>query len=111
MAAQDLKPLPPPPAKRPLAWHAMERNIFVHFGPNTFTGNEWGTGKEPTEVFNPKRLDCHQWCRAFKEAGFEAVIITAKHHDGFCLWPSKFSAHTVAQSPWKNGKGDVLKEL
>ncbi|MFI5387815.1 MAG: alpha-L-fucosidase [Fimbriimonadales bacterium] len=111
MTVDDLKPLPPLPSKRQLAWHQMKRYCFVHFGPNTFTGKEWGTGNEATEVFNPKLLDCHQWCRAFKAAGFEGVIVTAKHHDGFCLWPSKFSTHTVAQSPWKNGKGDVLKEL
>jgi alpha-L-fucosidase len=111
MSSDDFKPLPPLPSSRQLAWHQLERYCFVHFGPNTFTGNEWGTGKEPTQIFDPKKMDCHQWCRAFKEAGFSGVIITAKHHDGFCLWPSKLSTHTVAQSPWKNGKGDVLKEL
>lgn len=109
--ADDFKPLAPLPSPRQVEWHSMERYCFVHFGPNTFTGAEWGNGKEPAQVFNPKKLDCRQWCQAFKAAGFSGVIVTAKHHDGFCLWPSKLSTHTVAQSPWKNGKGDVLKEL
>src|SRR5450755_3938370 len=86
----------PVPSPRQLAWHSMERYCFCHFGPNTFTGKEWGTGKEATEVFNPKNLNCRQWCHVFKESGFSGVIITAKHHDGFCLWPSKLSTHTVA---------------
>jgi alpha-L-fucosidase len=111
MTTDDFQPIAPLPARRQLAWHQMERYCFVHFGPNTFTGKEWGNGQEHAEVFNPKKLDCRQWCHAFKAAGFTAVIITAKHHDGFCLWPSKLSTHTVAQSAWKNGKGDVLKEL
>lgn len=104
-------PLPPLPSKRQMAWQKIAYYAFVHFGPNTFTGNEWGTGQESEHLFHPTHLDCLQWCKAFKAAGMTGVVITAKHHDGFCLWPSKFSKHTVAQSPWKGGRGDVLREL
>lgn len=106
--AQTITPLP---SKAQLAWHEQEFYLFAHFGPNTFTNKEWGHGDEPEDVFNPTALDCRQWCRIAKAAGAKGIIITAKHHDGFCLWPSKFSKHTVRESKWKNGKGDVLKEL
>jgi alpha-L-fucosidase len=101
----------PKPTQAQLNWHKLEYYWFIHFGPNTFTDVEWGNGKEKEEIFNPKKLDCNQWCKIAKASGATQIIITAKHHDGFCLWPSKFSKHTVAHSKWRNGKGDVLKEL
>jgi len=101
----------PLPSKAQLAWHKMEYYLFMHFGPNTFTDKEWGEGTEPEDVFNPTNLDCRQWCRIAKASGAKGIIITAKHHDGFCLWPSKYSTHTVRESKWRNGKGDVLKQL
>lgn len=109
--AQSITPHGPLPSERQLAWHQLEYYLFVHFGPNTFTDLEWGEGTEKEEIFNPEQLDCRQWCRIAKAAGAKGIIITAKHHDGFCLWPSEFSSHTVKQSKWRNGKGDVLKEL
>lgn len=109
--SQTIKKSNPVPTQSQLAWQNMEYYFFVHFGPNTFTGLEWGKGTENAEIFDPKELDCNQWCRIAKAAGATGIIITAKHHDGFCLWPSKYSTHTVRESSWKNGKGDVLKEL
>lgn len=104
-------PSGPLPSTRQLRWEDKEFYLFTHFGPNTFTDLEWGKGTEKEEVFNPTQLDCRQWCRIAKAAGARGIIITAKHHDGFCLWPSKYSNHTVAQSRWRDGKGDVLREL
>lgn len=101
----------PVPSKPQAEWQDMEFCLFTHFGPNTFTDKEWGQGTEPEDIFNPANLDCRQWCRVAKAAGAKGIIITAKHHDGFCLWPSKYSTHTVRESKWKNGRGDVLKEL
>lgn len=105
------EPFGPLPSDRQLAWHEMEYYMFVHLTVNTFTDKEWGYGDEEPSVFNPTELDCRQWAKVAKEAGMKGIIITAKHHDGFCLWPSAYTRHSVKNSKWRDGKGDVLKEL
>ncbi|MGB2868547.1 MAG: alpha-L-fucosidase, partial [Bacteroidota bacterium] len=105
------RPLPPLPSKSQLAWHEAELNAFVHFSINTFTGKEWGDGSEDPSLFNPTELNPEQWVIVFKEVGFKGVILTCKHHDGFCLWPSELTDHSVKKSPYKQGGGDVVRDL
>lgn len=101
----------PIPNDRQLEWYKREKTAFFHFGINTFTGNEWGDGTDSPKLFNPTELDCRQWLKAIKDAGFTAAILTAKHHDGFCLWPSKYTDYSVKSSPYKNGQGDIVREF
>lgn len=99
------------PHQRQMLWFEDNFSGFIHFGPNTFTGREWGTGFETPEVFNPENLDTDQWMRLMKEAGMTRVIMVVKHHEGFCLWQTRYTTHSVASSPWQSGKGDVLRDV
>ncbi len=107
----DIQPNKVVPTPQQIAYEQMEFIGFIHFGVNTFTDREWGTGKEDPDIFNPEKLDAGQWASIAKKAGMKELIITAKHHDGFCLWPSAFTDHSVKSSHWEDGKGDVLKDF
>lgn len=99
------------PDTRQYEWQKLEFTCFIHFGPNTFSRREWGTGEEDPATFNPTELDAEQWVKTAQSAGARMIVLVAKHHDGFCMWPSRFSNHTVRESPFRGGKGDVLREL
>jgi len=99
------------PSRSQLAWQDAELGMFFHFGVNTFSDREWGDGKESPASFNPTALDARQWVRAAQSAGCKYVVLTAKHHDGFCLWPTRTTDHSVKSSPWRGGEGDVVREL
>ena len=104
-SAASVKPTP-----RQIGWFDTEFYAFVHFTVNTYTNLEWGLGNEDEKIFNPVNLDCDEWVAAVKSAGMRGIVLTAKHHDGFCLWPSAYTEHSVKNSPWRNGKGDVVRE-
>ena len=108
---KDIEPNEVIPTRQHIEYQRMELVGFIHYTVNAFTDREWGDGTESPEIFNPSALDVKQWVQAAKDVGMGLLIITAKHHDGFCLWPSKYTDHSVESSPWKDGKGDILKEL
>ena len=101
----------PTPTENQLRWQEMEMYAFIHYSLNTYTDQEWGFGNEDPKIFNPSQLDCRQWARVCKQAGMRGIIFTAKHHCGFCMWPSEYTEYSVKNSPWKDGKGDVVGEL
>ncbi|MGN7884352.1 alpha-L-fucosidase [Dyadobacter sp. 22481] len=105
------KPFGPEPNKNQIRWQQMEYYAFIHLSTNTFTDQEWGYGEDDPKIFNPEKLDCRQWARVCKAAGMKGIILTAKHHSGFCLWPSRYTEYSVKNSSWKAGKGDIVREL
>ncbi|MBZ0243857.1 MAG: alpha-L-fucosidase, partial [Bacteroidales bacterium] len=107
----DISPNKVIPSDKLLSYQEMELIGFIHFSINTFTNKEWGFGDESPELFNPSQLDVDQWVTTAKAGGLKQLILTAKHHDGFCLWPSKYTEHSIKNSPYKNGKGDIVDEF
>lgn len=99
------------PSKRQIAWQETEFYGFIHFGMNTMTNKEWGFGDEPLSLFDPQELDCRQWVKGMKQAGMNGLILTCKHHDGFCLWPTQTTAYSIAHTPWETGQGDIVAEV
>src|SRR5579872_1250353 len=102
----DVKPSP-----QQVQWQDLEFGVIIHFGPNTYQDREWGDGTASPQIFNPAQFDADQWMRAIKAAGAKYVVMVAKHHDGFCLWPTAQTDYSVKSSPWKNGKGDIVREV
>ena len=111
LSEAQVEPCGPVPSENQLRWQEMEMYAFIHYSMNTYTDQEWGFGNEDLQLFNPSDLDCRQWARVCKQAGMKGIIFTAKHHCGFCMWPSKYTEYSVKNTPWKNGQGDVVKEL
>lgn len=105
------QPVGPVPNENQLKWQQMEYYAFIHLSVNTYTDMAWGFGNEDPKIFNPEKLDCRAWAKTIKDAGMKAVILTAKHHSGFCLWPSAYTEYSVKNSPWRNGKGDLVREM
>ncbi|MEI7423795.1 MAG: alpha-L-fucosidase [Prolixibacteraceae bacterium] len=110
-AQKEIAPNKVVPSQKQLDYQSLEVVGFIHFNMNTFTDKEWGYGDESPTLFDPKKLDTEQWVKAAKDGGFKELILTAKHHDGFCLWPSAYTEHSIKNSPYKNGKGDIVKEF
>jgi alpha-L-fucosidase len=110
-SVNSLSPCGPVPTEDQLWWQDLEMYAFIHYSMNTYTDQEWGFGNEDLQLFNPSDLDCRQWARVCKQAGMRGIIFTAKHHCGFCMWPSQYTEYSVKNTPWKQGKGDVVREL